>query len=190
MALVESLLRKSRVGYLGLVDDDEPYVIPLNFVWYRDCLYIHGAQSGRKAALLSRAPRSTFTVSEDNGTLADPVPAKTDTAYLSVMLFGRICAVPDLEESTAALDAMLTKYVPGYYEAPLHPNHVKSYLSSAGSHVAVYRLTPDRITAKHNPLDWDRLFYPGRTQKFDARLCVARKRAAGGRDGDGSGDDK
>ena len=50
--VVEHLLRTSRVGYLGLVDGDEPYVVPLNFVWHLDSIYIHGAQYGRKASLM------------------------------------------------------------------------------------------------------------------------------------------
>lgn len=165
--VVDQLLRTCRVGFLGLVDRDEPYVVPLNYVWYLDSIYIHGAQYGRKAALLANSPKATFTVANDAGTIANPVPAKTDTAYLSAMVFGRICIVEDLEEATSALEAMLCKYVPGYFNSPLHSGHVQSYVSGAGSHVAVYRLHGDQITAKRNPEQMSMMFYPGRTRKAD-----------------------
>ena len=103
------------------------------------------------------------------GTIAHPVPAKTDTAYLSAMVFGRISIVEDLDEATSALEAMLCKYVPGYYDTPLHSGHVKSYVSGAGSHVAVYRLRGEKITAKENPVEMSMMFYPGRTRKADVQ---------------------
>ena len=166
---IEHLLRTSRVGYLGLVDGDEPYVVPLNFIWHREAIYVHGAQYGRKASLMSQSPKAAFTVAHEIGTITHPVPAKTDTAYLSTMVFGRISMVEDLNEATSALEAMLCKYVPGYYDSPLHSGHVQSYVSGAGSHVAVYRLQPERITAKENPEDMSVMFHPGRTRTADVQ---------------------
>ena len=174
--VVEHLLRTARVGFLGLVDGDEPYVVPLNFVWHRGAVYIHGAVHGRKASLLASSPKATFTIADERGTIAHPVPAKTDTAYLSAMVFGRVSLVEDLREATEALDAMLTKYVPGYYEKPLQSGHVESYVSGAGSHVGVYRLQAERVTAKQNAEDMGMMYYPGRTQRADLRETVDNKR--------------
>lgn len=165
--IIEHLLLASRVGYLGLVDGDEPYVVPLNYLWYQNAIYIHGAQAGRKATLMGKSPKATFTVANDLGNIANPVPAKTDTAYLSVMVFGTITLVPDLDESTAVLQAMLNKYVPGYYDTLLPAGHVQSYVSGAGSHVGVYRLQADKITAKQSEVALAMMFYPGRTRKSD-----------------------
>ncbi len=47
------------------------------------------------------------------------MPALTDTAYMSVILFGSVERVEDPEEMRDALQAMLDKYVPGYYDRPL-----------------------------------------------------------------------
>jgi nitroimidazol reductase NimA-like FMN-containing flavoprotein (pyridoxamine 5'-phosphate oxidase superfamily) len=163
------MLLSSRVGYLGLVDGDVPYVVPLNFLWHRnrDAIYIHGAQDGRKASLMSIQPKATFTVSQELGTMANPIPAKTDTAYTSVMVFGRISLIEDLDEKTEILEAMLAKYVPGYYSRPLSPQHVMSYISNAKSSVRVWALSADQITAKRHEESMSTLFYPGRTQVQD-----------------------
>lgn len=167
--LVEELLVTGRVGCLGLVDGDDPYVVPLNYIWHQDAIYFHGARFGRKASLLEASPKATFVVVDDRGTIANPVPAKVDTAYLSVMVFGAVSLVTDLTEATAAMDAMLSKYVPGYFAQPLHSGHVESYVSGAGSHVAVHRLSADRVTAKQSEMDAAMMFYPGRTQVADVR---------------------
>ncbi|WP_187373152.1 pyridoxamine 5'-phosphate oxidase family protein [Bacillus rubiinfantis] len=165
---INQFLSEARTGYLGLTDGEFPYVVPLNFVWLNGALYFHGAAHGRKIDLIQANPNCCFTVAEDFGTMVSPIPAKTDTAYMSVMLFGKLDRVTDLSEATAAMQAMLDKYVPGYYDKSLSPSHVKKYRSSLGSYTAVYRLTPSARTAKENRLDPQLAFYPGRSVTMDS----------------------
>lgn len=149
---INQFLAQAHVGHLGLAVENTPYVVPLNFVWYKDKIYFHGASSGRKAEMLEQNPNVCFTVAEEHGIMPHPVPAKTDTAYMSVMLFGCADVVDDLNEATQALQSMLDKYAPGYYQNSLAKGHVEKYESSKGSKVRLYRITPSVITAKENPL--------------------------------------
>ncbi len=159
---IDQFLIAARTGYLGLTDGELPYVVPLNFIWMNGALYFHGAAQGRKIELIRTNSNCCFTVAEDYGTMVSPVPAKTDTAYMSVMLFGKLEAVTDLNEATEVMQVMLDKYVPGYYDKRLSSSHVEKYRSSLGSHTAVFKLVPSAQTAKENPLDQELLFYPGR----------------------------
>ena len=43
-----ALLRRAEVLRLGLVDDDGPYVVPVNFGYEDGRLYVHGAPEGRR----------------------------------------------------------------------------------------------------------------------------------------------
>lgn len=45
---LEMLLDGCEYGTLCLVDGDEPYGIPLNFVWYEQSICFHGSKEGRK----------------------------------------------------------------------------------------------------------------------------------------------
>lgn len=172
--LVEELLRRARTGYLGLSDSSGPYVVPLNYVWYNSSIYVHGAKQGRKSEIMKKSPEATFVISEEYGTIADPVPARTDTAYLSVMLFGRVSPVPDANEATLALDLLLSKYVPGYYSRRLEKEHVLRYVSNQGSRAEVYKLTAERVTAKYNEAVESALFYAGKTQLKDLMNQVGK----------------
>lgn len=164
---IEQFLSQARTGYLGLTDGEFPYVVPLNFVMMNEALYFHGAAQGRKIDLIHVNPNCCFTVSEDYGTMVSPIPAKTDTAFMSVMLFGVLEAVTDLNEATVAMQAMLDKYVPGYYNNSLSQSHVEKYRSSLGSHTLVYRLVPSVRTAKENRLNPQLSFYSGRKVDMD-----------------------
>ncbi|GAC92146.1 pyridoxamine 5'-phosphate oxidase-like FMN-binding protein [Anoxybacillus flavithermus NBRC 109594] len=159
---ISAFLSAAMTGYLGLADRLEPYVVPLNFVWWNGAVYVHGAEAGRKMEVLKRNARVCFTVSEHFGTMVHPVPAKTDTGYMSVMLFGTAEIVTDLDEATEAMQQLLHKYVPGYFSTPLSKHHVETYRSSMGSRTVVLKIIPHTITAKEKPLDEERVFYDGR----------------------------
>ncbi|MDF2859716.1 MAG: pyridoxamine 5-phosphate oxidase family protein [Neobacillus sp.] len=158
---INQFLTKARIGFLGLSDEEYPYVVPLNFVWYNNKIYFHGASEGKKADLMKVNANICFTVCEEYGTMAHPVPAHTDTAYMSVMVFGEVTHISDWDEATEAMQGLLDKYVPGYYERALSRNHVEKYRSSLGSATAVFCLQPEVITAKEKPLDQSRNFAPG-----------------------------
>ncbi|MDQ6419004.1 pyridoxamine 5'-phosphate oxidase family protein [Paenibacillus sp. LHD-117] len=147
---IETFLKEAQIAFLGLADGEFPYVVPLNFVWTDGSFYFHAAEEGRKMEVIGRNPEACVTVSEAYGTLPHPVPAHTDTAYMSVMAFGRVEPVGDLEEATAAMQAMLDKYAPGFHRERLAKSHVERYRSSMGSKTAVFKLNVRQLTAKEN----------------------------------------
>ncbi|WP_187118840.1 pyridoxamine 5'-phosphate oxidase family protein [Bacillus marasmi] len=166
---INHLLTTAKVGYLGLNDKEGTYVVPLNFVWMDQKIYFHSSDEGRKTDALNNCSRVCFTVSEDSGTIAHPVPADIGTAYRSVMVFGHVKKVSDLEDATSALQTMLEKFVPGYFEGKLAKPFVEKYRSSLGSKTVVYCIEPDQITAKVAEAAPDELFYRGRKQTDDLK---------------------
>ncbi len=166
---INSCLTSCRTGYLGLSDGTEPYVIPLNYVWYNKAIYFHAADEGRKVRIIEANPAGCFTICEELGTMSNPVPAKTDTAYWSIMAFGEIRKVSEMEEARNIMQEMLNKYVPDYYNKPLASSHLEKYRSSLGSKTAIYKLCPTTITGKENPLDAKTKFSLGRTISMDLR---------------------
>ncbi len=166
-AVINQFLATENTGFLGLADGVLPYVLPLNFVWVDDAIYFHGAAEGRKVTIIEENPNACFTVSANLGTLTDPVPAKTDTAYMSVLIFGTVEKVEEIDEAVMAMQTMLNKYIPGYYEKALASSHVVKYRSSLGSKTAVYKIKAQTITAKENPIQMERLFFSGKTLQND-----------------------
>ncbi|RJX41171.1 pyridoxamine 5'-phosphate oxidase family protein [Paenibacillus pinisoli] len=149
---IERFLQEAQTGFLGLTDGIVPYVVPLNYVWMKErgAFYFHGAEEGRKMELMAQKKEACLTLSESFGTIPNPIPAKTDTAYMSVMAFGEMELVPDLAEATEAMQALLDKYVPGYYQSPLAASHVERYRSSIGSRTFIFKLVVRERTAKEN----------------------------------------
>lgn len=164
---IQHFLEHARTGFLGLSSEDVPYVIPLNFVWLNDAVYFHGSEEGRKVTYIAHNPLACFTVSENYGTITSPIPAGTDTAYMSVIIEGSLLRVTDINEATEAMQVMLDKYVPGYYDRPLGRSHLERYVSSLGSKTAIYKLPAASLSAKEKEVAADRLFYEGKTVHND-----------------------
>ena len=49
-AEMDEILDKALVGHLGLCDEGEPYVLPMNFAVLKGALYLHCAREGRQGA--------------------------------------------------------------------------------------------------------------------------------------------
>jgi nitroimidazol reductase NimA-like FMN-containing flavoprotein (pyridoxamine 5'-phosphate oxidase superfamily) len=131
----------------------------MNYVWYKGSVYFHGMGSGKKEDILSQSPPVCFTIYKEHGTVTDPVPCHADTAYMSVMLFGKAEKVKDSEEAAEALQKLIEKYMQGYYSNPLTSSFIEKYRSSLDENaVSVYRITPQWMTAKENSVESDKLF--------------------------------
>lgn len=86
---------------------------------------------------------------------------------MSVMIFGHMDFVNDLDEATEAMQSMLHKYVPGYYDQPLSKAHIDKYRSSLGSKTLVFKLNQTHLSAKENEPQAERMFSTGRTVQQD-----------------------
>ena len=163
-------LQKIPTGTLGLSDNNQPYLIPVNFVWLNHKIYFHGADAGRKHRIIQENQKASFSVYEEDGFTISPVPAHISIGFFSVYMEGEVAFVDDLEEKVLALQALLNKCVPNYYANDIKANMVEKYRSSLDSKTEVYVLTPRFITAKESPSDINDLYFGGRTRLSDSKL--------------------
>ncbi len=163
---MDEFLAQAKVGFLGMANENIPYVIPVNFVWRNGFIYFHGADTGRKNDMMAKNNHVCFTVGEDYGTIAHPVPANIGTVYMSVIISGTVEQV-DLGEGTKAMQAMIDKYVPNYFDTPLSKTFIEKYRSGFGSKTTIFKITPTQLTAKACEADEAVLFFEGRSAKED-----------------------
>jgi uncharacterized protein len=146
---IDALLARAPVGRVGVIADGEPYVVPMNFAHAGGRVVIHGADSGRLIGALHADARVCFEVDEHLRTLPDPVLCSYDTAYLSVVAFGRARVLEDVDERTEALRLLAAKYAPERDPRRLRPRTVEDFrAASTGSRTSVIEIELERVTAK------------------------------------------
>lgn len=104
------LLREGEYGVLSLLaEGNEPYGIPVNFVWNGESsIYIHCAPEGKKLQCLEACGRVSFCVVGKTKVLSD----KFTTGYESIVLRGKAYTGLSSEEKMQALTLLLDKYSP------------------------------------------------------------------------------
>ena len=60
--LIREVLVKSEICRLGLVENDEAYIVPVNYAYDNGLIYIHSAPDGRKIEMIKRNNRVSFEI--------------------------------------------------------------------------------------------------------------------------------
>ncbi len=117
-------------------EDGYPYGIPINFVYDGGKIYFHGAKQGHKIDALKKDNKVSFTVM-DHGYLEEN---KLGLNVKSVVVFGRIRFVDDLEETIQEARKLGLKYDPADF--------VESELKTKANVIQVLELSIDHMTGK------------------------------------------
>lgn len=106
-AQILDILNKAKIVHIGLVDGDEPYVVPMNYGFTMEegklTLYLHGAKKGRKLDVLRANPKVFFSLECDVQPFEGDIACRYGTAYASVMGSG-IAQI--LEDSSAKQEGL------------------------------------------------------------------------------------
>ncbi|MCH8085593.1 MAG: pyridoxamine 5'-phosphate oxidase family protein [Nitrosopumilus sp.] len=120
---IKEFLNEEHVGRISSIDKNGfPQIIPMNFVFLNDAIYVHSHVKGEKLDNISRNNKVGFEVDRELEFLPsyfeDPHDASlADTLYISVVIKGIASFVTNLEEKTLALNGLMAKYQPeGQYD--------------------------------------------------------------------------
>ena len=125
---IKEFLNEEHVGRISSIDKNGfPQIIPMNFVFLNDAIYMHSHVKGEKLENISRNSKVGFEADRELEFLPsyfeDPHNASlADTLYISVVIKGIGSFVSDRDEKTLALNGLMEKYQPeGHYD-PLTPD--------------------------------------------------------------------
>jgi hypothetical protein len=97
-AWMKQLLADEEVGHLGLADDGQPYVIPLNYAYLDDRIVIHCATKGHKIDVVRANGRCCFAVNRHPDRIRYHADKRCHYRYHSVVVFGHAHYVEDAAE--------------------------------------------------------------------------------------------
>ena len=146
---VIEFLSSQQTGRIASIDDNGfPQIIPMNFVFINDAVYMHSHIRGEKLDNIKRNQKVGFEVDKSLEFLpsyfSDPADASlADTLYISVIIKGNASIVSDKEEKTNALNGLMEKYQPeGGYE-PIRPD------MDVLKEVEVIKIVPESLRGKY-----------------------------------------
>jgi len=142
-------LSSQQTGRISSIDENGyPQIIPMNFVFINDIVYMHSHIKGEKLENIKRNQKVGFEVDKSLEFLpsyfSDPTDASlADTLYISVVIKGNASIISDKEEKTIALNGLMKKYQPeGGYE-PIKPD------MDVLNEVEVIKIVPESLRGKY-----------------------------------------
>jgi len=159
-------LSSQQTGRISSIDENGyPQIIPMNFVFINDAVYMHSHIRGEKLDNIRRNKKVGFEVDKSLEFLpsyfSDPTDASlADTLYISVVIKGNGSIVSDKEEKTTALNGLIKKYQPeGGYE-PIKPE------MDVLNEVEVIKIVPESLRGKYKI---------GQNMDMKSRIDLARQ---------------
>lgn len=108
------IIDKCDVCRLGLIDDGEAYIVPMNFGYEvlddGISLYFHGAGEGRKMSLIPQQSVVSFEMDRKHELVTADVGCQFSYLYQCVMGTGTIESLCTIEEKTHGLERIMEHY--------------------------------------------------------------------------------
>ncbi len=143
---ITRILDKSLVAHVGMVDGDEPYVVPMNYGYiFKDgqlIIYLHGARRGRKLDVIRANPKVFFEAECDLQPFEGDVACNYGIAYASIMGRGIAEIIDDPEEKKEGLSAIMKTQTGKDFV----------FDDKLASVVSIIRITVSDFTAKRRPM--------------------------------------
>jgi len=138
IASIESIINSCLVCRLALCDEDQPYIVPLNFGYKDGTLYFHSALEGKKIDLLNKNNKVCFEFDTDlkleNGDKACSWTAN----YKSVIGFGKATFIEDSESKIDGLNIIMSQYSDKSFNYP----------DTVVNKTAIFKVEIDSMTGK------------------------------------------
>ncbi len=163
---IKEFLEQEHVGRIASIDENGyPQIIPMNFAFVNDVIYMHSYPRGEKLENIKRNQKVGFEVDRELEFLpsyfSHPTNAsQADTLYISVVIKGKAVFVEDDKEKALGLNGMMEKYQPeGHYEPIQNDDLVLD-------EVSVIKVVPETIKGKYKI---------GQHMNSDSRVILAQK---------------
>lgn len=140
------ILDNSKVLHLGLVDGDEPYVVPMNYGYTYEneklTIWLHCARQGKKLDIMKVNPKVFFEMEYGITPFEGEVACKYGITYSSIMGRGVATIIEDVETKKIALSSLMKTQTGKDFDFDDRMAEV----------VGVVKIDVLEFTAKHRPL--------------------------------------
>jgi uncharacterized protein len=138
---LDAIIGKCESCNLAMTDEEgKPYVVPMNFGYDGNSIYLHSSRKGRKIDLLRRRPAVCLSFSTDHGLrwVNEEVACSWGMKYRSVLAYGSVEFIEDYDEKVSALKIIMKQYSEKEF----------TFNAPAVNDVLVFRVKVDRLEGR------------------------------------------
>jgi len=113
------IIQRCQYCHLSMVDiNGNPYVVPMNFGFKDDVIYLHGARHGKKIEILKQHPQVCINFTTDHllQYQNERVACSWSMKYRSVICYGDAEFITDPGEKTESFHLLMAHYTRGEFK--------------------------------------------------------------------------
>jgi len=137
---IESVIQKTEICHVAMVDGNRPYVVPMCFGYEAGVLFLHSAKAGRKIDILQKNANVCVELETDGVLVKNEKACRFSMRYSSVVAFGRVRFIDDPDVKRHALDIIMRHYADGPF----------SYSDEALERMMILRVDIENMTGKRS----------------------------------------
>ena len=116
---IDEFLQEALIGRLGTTNKDQPYVVPINFVYDAESVFFHSKLKGLKINNIRDNKKVCFEIDELKEIISAERACDFTVRSRSVIIFGTTVLIDSITEKMRILNKIMKKYSPG---VPKHFN--------------------------------------------------------------------
>lgn len=139
--IIDKIIRKNTICYVGLIDlDGMPYVIPMNFGYQGDVIYLHSGPDSGSVEALKKNPNICITFSEGHELIYqnEEVACSYRMKSSSVICRGKVEFEYDYDKKVEALNIIMSQYSDREF----------IYSEPAVNNVQIWKVVIDKMSSK------------------------------------------
>ena len=139
--VIEEILSKSLICRIGMICNGVPYIVPLNYGYTMNAIYIHSASEGKKIDILKANNKVCFEIEDTAEIIKKDLSCDWATKYRSLIGYGTIEIINDEEQKKRGLDIIMAQH--GKKENTV-------YMETQVEKIVILKLTIERVTGKQS----------------------------------------
>lgn len=96
--IIEEILSYSEICRIAMMDGDKPYILPFNYGYENNSIYIHCAPEGKKIDLLKINSSVCFEIEHTAELLKAEKACKWSTRYRSIVGYGEVRIISEFDQ--------------------------------------------------------------------------------------------
>jgi uncharacterized protein len=105
--IIEEILEGSELCRLGFVDTDRAYVVPFNYGYKDNCIYIHCAAEGKKIELIKKNDQVCIEIDQPFKIEKHDKACSWSMKYRSLIGYGKVIIITDALKKKQGLDIIM-----------------------------------------------------------------------------------
>ena len=145
-AHIRLVLSEGQYCHLSMANNNEPYVVTVNYGFDENYIYFHSSQKGKKVDMISKNPEVCFEIHYGAQVLPKKHACSWGTKFRSVIGNGKAELLYNETMKKEALQTIMFQYSG-------NKNH--NFNDKVLAHTSVYRIRMDKLTARQKHWLWD-----------------------------------